>query len=199
MIKYTIASIISGNFSLGFGQKAPEINVFPPQMHQQICQESTFTRYLQVFNTGDSTLYYVANLLANVSWVTTTPPSGQVEPGDTSLIEFDFNSSGLPLSNYFDTLHISSNDPENPEVNVITMLHVQDLTIIINPEEDRFSGMFHELKPMFSDVQDLHHFHGLEPVSSSVEMTAVSPQVTTTYTVTVTDRIILARAVSLSK
>lgn len=193
MIRYIIVLILSLAISvLSFGQKAPEINVYPPQMHQQICRESTFIRYLQIFNTGDSTLYYDANLLDNdVSWVTTTPHSGQVEPGDTSLIEFDFNSSGLPLNNYFDTLHISNNDPENPELNVITMLHVQDLTIIINPEEDSIClGCSTELKTFVFGCSGFTSFSwASEPVGfTSVEMSpVVNPQVTTTYTITVTD------------
>ena len=170
----------------------PEIGVYPPQIHQQICQESTFTRYLDVINYGDATLNFTAAFSPNpVSWVTAAPLSGQVEPGDTSLIEFNFNSAGLPLANYIVDFVISSNDPENPELVVLTMLHVQDLTILLTPDEDSIcQGCSTQLTTIVFGCSEQYSFSWTSdpPGFYSTEKSpVVSPQVNTVYTVTVTD------------
>jgi hypothetical protein len=174
------------------GQGSPQINIYPPQMHQQICQESTFTRYLDVFNAGDAVLDYNAGFSPDtVSWVTASPLSGQIQPGDTSQIEFNFNSAGLPLNNYYADLLISSNDPDNPELVVLTMLHVQDLTIILTPEEDSIcQGCSTQLNTIVFGCSEQYSFNwASDPPGfySNEKSPVVSPLVTTTYTVTVTD------------
>jgi hypothetical protein len=170
----------------------PGIGTFPPQVHQQICQESTFTRYLSVFNTGDATLSFTAGFSPNpVSWVTATPLGGEIQPGDTSLIEFDFNSTGLPLDNYYIDFLISSNDPDNPELVVLTMLHVQDLTILLTPDEDSICmGCSTQLNTIVFGCSEQYSFNWTSdpPGFYSTEKSpVVSPQVNTLYTVTVTD------------
>jgi hypothetical protein len=174
------------------GQGNPHIGLYPPQMHQQICQESTFTRYLEIFNTGDATLDYNASFSPGaVSWVTAAPLSGKIQPGDTSQIEFDFNSAGLPLNNYIIDLIFSSNDTTNPEMVLLTMLHVQVLDIMINPEQDSIcSGCSTLLKTSVIGCSEAYSFNwASDPpgFSSDEKSPVVSPQVTTTYTVTVTD------------
>jgi hypothetical protein len=317
-------------------QQSPHITIFPPQMHQQICLESTYTRILQVSNSGDSTLEYLASFVpwgnvpastvkyckaqgdcdafidrvitgqidtvtgcnngygdftslialfvvgeptaitvipggnslptdecgvwtdwnqdgeytadelvilsgspgtgpytgtiippsgakngstgmriilsrgalagpcvtssvgeaedftANViSWAFVSPLSGTVEPGDTSEMQFDFNSAGLPVSNYYVNLHFTCNDPETPEIDVLTMLHVQTLNILINPEQDSIcSGCSTLLKTSVFGCSEAYSFNWTSdpPGFSSTEKSpVVSPTVTTTYTVTVTD------------
>ena len=169
-----------------------QIPLQSPQMHQQICQESTFTRYLDVFNTGDSTLVFSAVISPDtLSWVSTSPLSGEIEPGDTSQIEFNFNSTGLPLNNYYADLVINSNDPENPELVVLTMLHVQILTILLNAEDDSIcQGCSTQLTTIVFGCSEAYSFNwdSDPPGFSSTEKSPVmSPQVNTTYTVTVTD------------
>jgi hypothetical protein len=193
MKRYIIASIISLALSvISFGQRGPQINIFPPQMHQQICQESTFARYLQIFNTGDSTLYYNAVISPDtISWMSVSPLTGQVQPGDTTGIEFDFNSAGLPLNNYYADLVVRSNDPKDSVIVVLTMLHVQVLTIVINPEQDSIClGCSTQLVTHAFGCSEAYSFSWASdpPGFSSFEKSpVVSPQITTTYTVTVTD------------
>ena len=193
MNRYIIASIISLAFTtVSFGQKYPEINVYPPQIHQQICQESTFIRYLDIFNTGDTVLIYNAAFSPETpGWVIAGPLSGQIQPGDTSQIEFDLNSAGLPLANYLSDFVISSNDPKDSELVVLTMLHVQVLTILINPEPDSIClGCSTQLKTSVFGCSEAYSFSWASepPGFASVEQSpVVSPQVTTTYTVTVSD------------
>lgn len=193
MRKITTAAIVPLLISaLCQGQGSPQINIYPPQMHQQICLESTFTRYLDIFNTGDTTLNYNASFSPNpVSWVTAAPLSGQIQPGDTSQIIFNFNSAGLPLDNYYIDLLISSNDPKNPELVVLTMLHVQILNILINPEQDSIcQGCFTQLITSVFGCSEAYSFAwASDPTgfSSTEKSPVVSAQVNTTYTVTVTD------------
>jgi hypothetical protein len=193
MKRYFIGTFISLAFSvICYGQKSPHINIFPPQMHQQICQQSTFTRYLEVYNTGDTILNYQAVISPDtISWVNVAPLSGQIHPGDTVEVEFDFNSAGLPLNNYYADLNFTSNDPENPEVGVLTMLHVQILTIVINPEHDSIClGCSTQLVTHAFGCSEAYSFSWVSdpPGFSSYEKSpVVSPQVTTTYTVKVAD------------
>jgi len=194
MIRYIIASITSLAISvLGFGQKAPEINVYPPQIHQQICQESTFTRFLDLFNTGDTALVYSAAFSPETpDWVVLSGSlSGQIQPGDTNRIEFDFNSAGLPLANYLCNFIISSNDLKDTDLVVITMLHVQVLTILINPEQDSICpGCSTQVKTSVFGCSEAYSFSWTSdpPGFASVEKSpVVSPLVTTNYTVTIAD------------
>jgi hypothetical protein len=193
MRKIIIAAVVPLFISgLCPGQGNPHISIFPPQMHQQICLESTFTRYLDIFNTGDTTLNYNASFSPNaVSWVTAAPLSGQIQPGDTSQMEFNFNSAGLPIDNYYIDLLISSNDTENPELEVLTMLHVQILNILINPDQDSIcQGCFTQLITSVFGCSEAYSFDwASDPpgFSSNEKSPVVNPQVNTIYTVTVTD------------
>jgi hypothetical protein len=193
MNRYIIASIITLAFyTLGFGQRSPHISVFPPQIHQQICQESTFTRYLDIFNTGDTVLVYHAAFSPETpGWVTAGPLNGQIQPGDTSQIKFDLNSAGLPLANYLMDFVISCNDPDDSELVVLTMLHVQVLTILIDPEQDSIClGCSTQLTTHVYGCSEAYTFSWASdpPGFSSAEKSpVVDPLVTTTYTVTVTD------------
>lgn len=179
-------------FNYNRGNAQPLIGTYPPQVHQQICQESTFTRYLEVFNSGDEALVFNAVLSPDtVAWVSASPLSGEIGPGDTALIEFNFNSTGLPLDNYYADLIISSNDPVNPEVAVLAMLHVQDLTIFLEPDEDSIcQGCSTQLNVIVLGCSEMYAFNWTSdpPGFASTEKSpVVSPLVNTTYTVTVTD------------
>jgi hypothetical protein len=170
----------------------PQIGTYPPQIHQQICQESTFTRYLEVFNSGNTLLVFTASLLIDtLNWVSAAPLSGEIQPGDTILIKFVFNSAGLPINNYYAYLTISSNDPEEPVHTVLAMLHVQDLTIFLEAESDSICyGCSTTLNVItFGCSEDYSYEWISDPpgFSSTEKSPVVSPQVNTTYTVTVTD------------
>jgi hypothetical protein len=177
----------------GSGQgRSAQIATYPPQIHQQICRESTFTRYLDVLNTGDETLIFTAAFSTDTSnWATASPLNGQVQPGDTAQIEFNFNSTGLPIENYYIDFIISSNDPDDPEHAVLCMLHVQDLHIILEAEEDTVcSGCPTALNAIVFGCSEAYSFNwaSIPPgFASTLKSPVVSPLVTTTYVVTVTD------------
>jgi hypothetical protein len=195
MRRYLIIVVISlalPAICLSQGRVAPHIGTYPPQIHQQICQESTFTRYLSVFNTGDATLDFTASFTGGpFSWVTAYPLSGEIVPGDTIQIEFDFNSTGLPLDNYYADFLIESNDPDDTAHIVLAMLHVQDLTILLTPDEDSIcSGCSTKLTTIVFGCSEQYSFSwSSDPPGfySTEKSPVVSPLVNTVYTVTVTD------------
>ena len=191
-VKHIVILLLFGALNPYHSSSQPNIGTYPPQIHQQICQESTFTRYLDVFNTGNATLYFTATYSPGpVGWVTASPLSGQIPPGDTIQIEFFFNSAGLPIDNYYNDLVISSNDPDDPDHAVLAMLHVQDLTILLNPDQDSIClGCSTKLNTIVFGCSEMYTYSWTsEPpgFSSTEKSPVVSPEVTTIYTVTVTD------------
>jgi hypothetical protein len=193
MKRYIVTILLFLGVFHGFGQvRSAQIATYPPQIHQQICRESTFTRYLDVFNTGDETLIFTAAFSTDTSnWATASPLSGEIQPGDTAQIEFNFNSAGLPIDNYYIDFIISSNDPDDPEHPVLCMLHVQDLHIILEAAEDTVcSGCSTTLNAIVFGCSEAYSFSwaSIPPgFTSTLKSPVVSPLFTTTYIVTVTD------------
>lgn len=182
--------LLLGTVQSGISQ--PRIGFFPPQVHQQICRQSTFTRYLEVFNTGKDNLLWNAIFTPGpYDWVTASPVEGVIEPGDTVQIGFYFNSEGLPIDNYYAYLQINSNDPDFPDTTVLAMLHVQDLTIILEPESDSIcSGCSTRITQHVFGCSEVYSFIWTsDPPGfySSEKSPEVSPVINTTYKVTVTD------------
>jgi hypothetical protein len=146
-IRYLLTVFFICLHGIGSGQQlsasGPQIEVFPPEIHQMLAPEGHISRYLQVYNLGDDTLIYSSWFEpwqgegdTTVSWVTAYPLAGVIIPGDTSVITFDFNSLGLDIQDYLVDLVIASNDSLNPRVRVLAMLHVTPLEIYIMPEND---------------------------------------------------------------
>jgi hypothetical protein len=86
---------------------------------------------------------------------------------------------------------ISSNDPKDTELVVLTMLHVQVLTILINPEQDSIClGCSTQLTTSVFGCSEAYTFSWASdpPGFSSAEKSpVVSPLITTIYSLTVTD------------
>jgi hypothetical protein len=174
------------------GNGQPLLGTYPPQVHQQICQESTYTRYLDVFNYGDSTLAWNAVFTPGpYDWVTAEPPGGEIEPGDTIQIAFIFNSTGLALDNYYSYLQINSNDPFNADTIILAMLHVQQITVFVEPENDSIcfscNTTLHTMAFGCSEEYQFSWTSDPPGFTSTEKSPVVTPQVNTTYTVYVTD------------
>jgi len=73
---------------------------------------------LKIKNTGGAVLNYSENH-SNLSWVhLTANTSGSIQPGDSVILNYVFNSMGLAQGVYSGTISISSNDINNPIVTV---------------------------------------------------------------------------------
>jgi PKD repeat protein len=89
---------------------------------------------------GPSRAFTISGSIAypDVSWVYESEMDGSLLPGECTVVDVTFDSTGLPPGDYFADLHIVSNDPYEPEVIVSTSLHViepaeiQDVTYSIS-------------------------------------------------------------------
>ncbi len=70
--------------------------------------------------------------LPDAPWLTESPLSGSVNPGDSAKVVITFNSTGLSDSTYRAVLKIASNDPVTPNRNIPVRLIVGGGTTTLN-------------------------------------------------------------------
>jgi subtilisin family serine protease len=61
---------------------------------------------------------------AGVPWLTATPLSGEIAPGDGVNVQLDIDATGLALGSYGAEIVINSNDPVHPQLGVQVALEV---------------------------------------------------------------------------
>jgi len=69
---------------------------------------------------------------ADIPWLSETPTSGTVLPGECAVINVTFDSTGLDVLVYHGGLDITSNDPDTPVFNVPVTLSVNAPDITLN-------------------------------------------------------------------
>ena len=89
-------------------------------------ENSTGNDGLQVTYNAD----YVHNQLAvlltlNQGWLTESPTSGVVTPGNIGIVEVTFNSEDLSEGTYTATIYINSNDPDEPTIEIPVTFEVE--------------------------------------------------------------------------
>jgi hypothetical protein len=57
-------------------------------------------------------------------WLSVTPVSDTISSGDSLSVEVTFGATGMSVGDHSADIIISSNDPENPEISVLSHLHV---------------------------------------------------------------------------
>ena len=62
----------------------------------------------------------------DIPWLSETPTSGTINPGDCTPVDVTFDSTGLTLGDYFAGLQFDSNDPHEPSVDIPVQLTVLD-------------------------------------------------------------------------
>jgi PKD repeat protein len=60
----------------------------------------------------------------DIPWLSETPTSGSVPPGECVVVDVTFDSTGLASGDYFAALLITSNDPDTPEITIPVQLTV---------------------------------------------------------------------------
>ncbi len=96
---------------------------------------------LVVRNLGLATLAYTATIAdwreehpppagirGHTGWVTVQPDAGDLDPGESESLTLSFEPGGLPVGVYGATLHLASNDPAQPDVEVALELEVSAAT-----------------------------------------------------------------------
>ncbi len=69
--------------------------------------------------------------VVDIPWLSEDPTSGSVPPGECTVVDVTFDSTGLTPGDYLGNLVITSNDPDTPEVTIpvtLTVLQPADIT-----------------------------------------------------------------------
>lgn len=99
---------------------APDIAVSPASLTASVCPDGVAQQALQVCNEGGADLVWSAS--EDLPWLTVAPTAGTLGPGDCDSLDVDFFGPG---SDPFDgIIAFSSNDPDEPVVNVLVSLTV---------------------------------------------------------------------------
>lgn len=118
------------------------IVVTPNSLQQTIVTGGKAAQSLVIRNEGESSLLFSFDdflasdtSVATSGWILVYPQSGVVEPGQSFQSEIIFDAAALSKGTYEDVLHISSNDPESPEVTIPVSLNVVlPPQIMVEPE-----------------------------------------------------------------
>ena len=77
-----------------------------------------FETSVSIHNRGDADLPWKLALQPQVRWLSATPESGRVAPGDSQSVLLSLDSAGLDPGGYSAVIIIGSDDPDEPEVRV---------------------------------------------------------------------------------
>jgi hypothetical protein len=131
---------------------------------------------------------YSLNVLG---WVSASPKEGTVDPGESQEITFSFNSEDLAEGTYQADFTLSSNDPDNGELIVPVTMHVGLLGVDITADKDSlcFGGSTILHANVTGGTGTLSYAWTSNPpgFTSTEPEPMVSPLVTTTYFVEVSD------------
>jgi len=117
------------------GAAAAIIDVTPGSMSSTQAPDSVVTQTLNIDNIGNADLIWTAvedsgndcDLPTDIGWVTGLTPSGGTTVSNTnSIVNFNFDSTGLAAAVYTGTLCINNNDLTNSLVEVPLTLTVSD-------------------------------------------------------------------------
>jgi hypothetical protein len=110
----------------------PNISVTPTNISITLPEGVSAAQTITIANTGSSTLAWNVAEVPTVTWLSETPSTGNVTPAGDSSITATSNAIGLPQGTYTTTLRFTSNDPDQPTVDVpITLtLPPPDINVI---------------------------------------------------------------------
>ncbi len=75
-------------------------------------------------------LLYLAAATEEIPWLSEDPISGTVPPGECTVVEVTFDSTGMAPGDYLGSLVIASDDPDTPEVAIpVTLTVLEPATI----------------------------------------------------------------------
>jgi hypothetical protein len=101
----------------------PDIDVTPTFFDESVPQDETLVRTLTIGNTGVDDLIFVIGD-GGVAWLSQDPIAGTVAGGAAQPVDVTFDATGLAEGDYFTTLTISNNDPDENPVTIPVTMHV---------------------------------------------------------------------------
>jgi hypothetical protein len=140
---------------------------------------------------GSSTTGEVEDYSVNVlGWVTASPRWGSIQPGSSQDITFNFDAASLALGDYHANYTIHSNDPDGDIIVPVTM-HVVNASVDITTNKDTicYGGSTLLNTTVVGGSGNYTYSWTSDPTGFTSDQAnpVVSPQVTTTYYVTVSD------------
>ncbi len=105
----------------------------PLSLQATIPVGSNTTRSITISNTGTATLTWLLSEAPGVSWLSESLSSGSTLPGAATPINATFDATGLLSGTYTATLRITSNDPDEPQIDAPITLTVLAPSIVITP------------------------------------------------------------------
>jgi hypothetical protein len=101
-----------------------EIQINPGSLTATILQGATVTTTLEIDNLGAAALTWILEELPAAEWLSVDPSAGQVPPGGTAVVTVSFDGLGLAEGQYTTTLRLTSNDPDDPVLEIPVVLEV---------------------------------------------------------------------------
>ena len=119
------------------------------------------TRYLTIQNDGDAELNWFGNI--SYSWMSISPEFGVVTTGGEQIVELSFNTNQWTTGTYLSSLHIMSNDENEPDLYIPLSLNIFE-----NIEAPEFEDSFiYEDSTLTLLLPDLYSEYSTEYVISS--------------------------------
>ncbi len=116
---------------------APDINVTPGGVSSSQFANEVMTDTFTIENLGNLVLNWTSteapsdcNSPADVPWVSASPSAGSIPSSGNTAVDVVFDSTGLTPAVYNAKLCISSDDPDEPEVEVDLTLTVEERPVI---------------------------------------------------------------------
>jgi hypothetical protein len=115
----------------GNGLPAPTLVVDQTQLTSSLVCDLIETQEITITNTGQAVLHYQLNP-ASASFIQTTGAAGSLFPGDTAIVQFIFDKTGLTIGTHITAFTLNSNDPLVPTTAIQCTLMVPHLIVPVN-------------------------------------------------------------------
>ncbi|MBN1954069.1 MAG: PKD domain-containing protein, partial [Anaerolineae bacterium] len=120
-----------GETEIAFEVGAPDITVDPLALEAELCPDLGAVLPLEICNVGDCDLTWALDELPPTPWLSTDPISGTLLPAECEIADVSLDSSGMAPGDYFADLHVTSNDPDTPQITVPVTLTVRQPAEIV--------------------------------------------------------------------
>jgi hypothetical protein len=133
---------------ISFQFAAPDIDVAPTALAASLNPDVTLTRSLAIENVGDADLTWGIAEAPDVTWLSETPAGGTLAPADQTSVDVVFDTSGLSDGIYTTTLQVTSDDPDEPQIDVSVTLTVTSGCISVSGADFIFAPAAPEVGEM---------------------------------------------------
>lgn len=101
----------------------PDLHLSANSMYQQMRGGEQMSQTFRIENRGEGPLQYT--LRGDTSpWLSYDPKAGEVSAWGSTTITVNFDAAYLGCGIYYDTLHLSTNDPNTPDISIPIQLRV---------------------------------------------------------------------------